>query len=326
MMKSGCLFTRAALCALLASLISADVHAQAARRKGGAADPEGRAIRKPVPESVKVERDIVYAAYKDRKVMLDLYLPKQPGALKIPCIVVIHGGGWRSGDKTRFAAIAGNLAEQGFAAACIGYRLLPEVEFPAPVVDCKAAVRWVRANAARHGIDPDRIGAIGGSAGGHLVAMLATSSSVKELEGEGGSPGVSSRVQAVVAMATPADMTNFAERTKIDKALAALISPAAHVSKDSVPILLMHGTNDRTVPMAQSELLLEKYQKAGVPAELIKVDGAPHAFWNGQWFDDTMKRSAEFFRKQLGQAAPAGAERKMDKGEGDSGSGKKTEK
>src|SRR4029077_5650098 len=128
-----------------------------------------------------------------RKVMLDLYLPKEPGSAKIPCIVVIHGGGWGTGDKTRFAAIAARLAEQGFAAACIGYRLLPEVEFPAPVVDCKAAVRWVRANAAQHGIDPDRIGAIGGSAGGHLVAMLGTSASVNELEGEGGNPGVSSR-------------------------------------------------------------------------------------------------------------------------------------
>ena len=310
-MKAGCSFTHAVLCALLASsLIPADVNAQATKKGKGTANPEGRAIRKPVPESVKVERDIVYATYGERKVMLDLYLPKQPGASKIPCIVVIHGGGWRSGDKTRFAAIAGNLAEQGFAAACIGYRLLPEVEFPAPVVDCKAAVRWVRANAAQHGIDPDRIGAIGGSAGGHLVAMLGTSDSVKELEGDGGNPGVSSRVQAVVAMATPADMTNFAERTKIDKALAALISPVTHVSKDSAPILLMHGTKDGTVPMAQSELLLEKYQKAGAPAELIKVDGAPHAFWNGEWFDDTMKRSVEFFRKQLGQTTAAGAEKK----------------
>jgi len=309
-MKSGRLVSLASLYALLASfLFAANVHAQAGRKGKGNADPEGRAIRRPVPESVEVERDMVYATYGERKVMLDLYLPKHPTAAKIPCIMVIHGGGWRSGDKTRFAAIAGNLAEHGFAAACIGYRLLPEVEFPAPVVDCKAAVRWVRANAAKHGIDSDRIGAIGGSAGAHLVAMLGTSASVKELEGDGGNPGISSRVQAVVAMATPADMTNFAARTKIDKALAALISPVTHVGRDSAPILLMHGTNDRTVPMAQSELLLEKYRKTGAPAELVKVDGAPHAFWNGQWFDDTMKRSVEFFRKQLGPATAAAAEK-----------------
>ncbi len=100
-------------------------------------------------------------------------------------------------------------------------------------------------------------------------------------------------------MATPADMTSFAERAKIDPALAALISPVTHVSKDSAPVLLMHGTKDAVVPMAQSELLLEKYQKAGAPAELIKVDGAIHAFWNGQWFDDTVKRAAGFFHKHL---------------------------
>ncbi|MBX7207858.1 MAG: alpha/beta hydrolase [Verrucomicrobiaceae bacterium] len=293
---------------LASSLITAsDANAQAAQRKRRPnANPEGRAITKPLPESVKVERDIVYATYGERKVMLDLYLPKQPGAAKIPCIVVIHGGGWRSGDKTRFAALASKLAEQGFAAACIGYRLLPEVQFPAPIVDCKAAVRWVRANAPQHGIDPDRIGTIGGSAGAHLAAMLGTSDQEPKLEGDGGNPGISSRVQAVVAMATPADMSNFAERTKIDPALAALISPVTHVSKDSAPILIMHGTQDRTVPLAQSELLLSKYKTAGASAEFFRVEGAPHAFWNGQWFNDTLKRAVEFFRKQLSATSVAG--------------------
>jgi pectinesterase len=307
-MQTPSLFTRLVLCAIAAAAplaLVADAAAQAEPKRGrGAANPEGRAIRRALPDSVKVERDIVYATYGERKVMLDLYLPKQPGAGKIPCIVVIHGGGWRSGDKTRFAALAGELAGRGFAAACIGYRLLPEVEFPAPVMDCKAAVRWVRANAAKHGIDPDRIGAIGGSAGAHLAAMLGTSSGEARLEGEGGNPGVSSRVQAVVAMATPADMSAFAERTKIEKGLAALISPVTHVTKDSAPVLLMHGTMDRTVPMAQSELLLATYRKAGARAELVKVDGAPHAFWNGQWFEDSVARAAAFFREHLGPAAP----------------------
>ncbi len=260
-----------------------------------------------VPETVRVERDIVYAKYGSREVQLDLYLPKKPDAEKIPCIVCIHGGGWRSGDKNRFAAIAAHLADKGFAVACIGYRLLPEVEFPAPVVDCKAAVRWVRANAAKYGIDPDRIGAIGGSAGGHLVAMLGTSAKVAKLEGEGGNPGVSSRVQAVVAMATPADMTRFGERSgKVDKDLITLISPVTHVDQDAAPILLLHGTGDKTVPMEQSEMLLAKYRKAGVAAELVKIKDAPHAFWNGgEWFAETMDRSVKFFRATLGVTAKA---------------------
>ncbi|MSU48377.1 MAG: alpha/beta hydrolase [Opitutus sp.] len=299
-------FFRSALLAALTlpALLSPDAVAQGAQKKGrAAADPEGQPVRRALPDSVKVERDIVYAKYGDREVKLDLYLPKRPATEKIPCIVVIHGGGWRSGDKTRFAAIAGALAEQGFAAACIGYRLLPEVEFPAPVLDCKAAVRWVRANATKHGIDSDRIGAIGGSAGGHLVAMLGTSDQVAKLEGDGGNAGVSSRVHAVVAMATPADMTRMAERSKIDLELARLISPVTHVSKDSAPVLLLHGTKDALVPMAQSELLLEKYQKAGAKAELVKIEGGAHAFWNLAQFDETMKLALKFFRAELGGSA-----------------------
>lgn len=298
--RTGCLALAVAVFALLVaqSEFTPVLYAQPAQKKR----PDSS-----VPDSVKVERDIVYAKYGKREVKLDLYLLKKPASERIPCIVVITGGGWTSGDKTRFAAVASHLADRGFAAACIDYRLLPEVEFPAPVMDCNAAVRWVRANAAKHGIDPDRIGAMGGSAGGHLAAMLGTSHNEPKLEGDGGNPGVSSRVQAVVGMATPTDMTRFADRTKLNKEMAALVSPVTHVSKESAPLLLLHGTKDGTVPMQQSELLLEKYKKAGASAELVKIPDGVHAFWNfEQWFDDTMKRSVEFFGTQFGTAKPSG--------------------
>lgn len=270
----------------------------APKRKAG--NPEGEPVRRSFPASVKVERDLVYARYGNREVKLDLYLPRTPAGNAIPCIVVIHGGGWRSGDKTRFAPIAAALAEQGFAAACIGYRLLPEVEFPAPILDCKAAVRWVRAHATRYGIDPDRLGAIGGSAGGHLVAMLGTSAHLTALEGDGGNPGWPSRVQAVVAMATPADMRAFGERAGITPDLIALISPVTHVDRAAAPVLLLHGTKDALVPVAQSELLRDKYRQAGASAELITVAEAPHAFWNDErYFPDVIKRSVDFFRRTL---------------------------
>ena len=298
-MKSPLAFS-ALLVVVAFAALSPSAHAQANKKKrGAAADPEGQPPRRALPASVKVERDIVYARYGEREVKLDLYLPKQPASAKIPCIVVVHGGGWRSGDENRFAHIAGKLAEEGFAAACIGYRLIPEVEFPAPVVDCKAAVRWVRANAAKHGLDPDRIGAIGGSAGGHLVAMLGTSDAVAKLEGEGGNAGVSSRVHAVVAMATPADMTQGRVGGTIGAELARLISPVTHVSSKSAPILLLHGTKDTLVPMAQSELLLEKYRQAGAKAELVKIEDGAHAFWNLTQFDQTMVLAVKFFRETL---------------------------
>jgi pectinesterase len=150
-------------------------------------------------------------------------------------------------------------------------------------------------------MDPDRIGAMGGSAGGHLVALLATSHHEPKLEGDGGNANISSRVQAVVAMATPADMTQFADRGNLDKEMVALISPIKHVSQASAPILLLHGTNDRTVPMQQSERLLEKYQQAGGTATLVKFPDANHAFWNNEpWFGETMKRSVEFFHSEFG--------------------------
>ena len=283
-----------------------------------ASQEQKKVQRGRVPASVTVVRDIVYAKYGEREVQLDLYLPKEPARKPMPCVVVIHGGGWRSGDKQRFAPIAARLAENGFAAVCIGYRLLPEVSFPAPVEDCKAAVRWVRANATKHDIDPDRIGAIGGSAGAHLAAMLATSHKAADLEGRGGNPGVSSRIQATVAMATPADMTQFAQRSSIGDELAKLISPLTHVDADSASILLIHSNADKTVPFEQSERLQAKYKEAGVRAELVTIDGAPHAFWNSpQWFDDTLANAVKFFNDTLNSAKSQSQRQRQQSGDVD---------
>jgi len=244
------------------------------------ARPRPAPIFKP-PDSVKVVRDIVYAAYGARKVMLDLYLPKSPPGGRMPCIMVIHGGGWRSGDKNRFARFASMFAEKGFVAPCIGYRLRPEVKIRQCVEDAKASVRWVRANADKYGIDAERIGAFGGSAGAHLAAMLGTSFKAAELEGAGGNEGVSSRVHAVVALAPPTDMTAF-DRFMGKPEAARLISPVTYVDADSARFLLMHCKGDRLVPYKQSIILREKLKKANVPVRLITVVRGGHAFWNGR--------------------------------------------
>jgi arylsulfatase A len=225
---------------------------------------------------------------------------------------VIRGGGWRQGDKDFFAPIAAGLAAKGLAAACIEYRVLPDVTMADAVNDTKAAVRWMRAEGKRYGIQTDVIGALGGSAGGHLVALLATSYKVSRLEGSGGHAGFSSRIQAVVPMAPVVDFVTMSQarqesgggavRTifENDAEMARLLSPVTHLDRDSAPMLLMHGNADKTVPIAQSQEMLERCKKAGVPAEMVTIDGAPHGFWNmPQWSAETIEKSARFFHAML---------------------------
>ena len=258
-----------------------------------------------LPDNVEVKRDIVYAEYGAKQLRLDLYFPKSRPAGPIPGIVVIRGGGWRAGDKNAFAPIAAGLAARGFAAACIEYRVLPEFTIMDAVNDSKAAVRWMRAEGKPYGIRTDAIGAIGGSAGGHLVALLATSSKAAALEGSGGHDGVSSRLQAVVAMAPVVDFEAmpqaiggvFAGNADLAKQLA----PVTYLDKGAPPFLLIHSNADKTVPIAQSAQMLERCKKLGIPAELVTIDGAPHAFWNlPQWAAETIDRSARFFHSKMG--------------------------
>jgi pectinesterase len=227
----------------------------------------------------------------------------------MPGVIVVRGGGWRSGDKDAFAFIAGQLAKEGFVAASIEYRTSSEAKFPAAVHDVKAAVRWMRARAATYGIDPNAIGAIGGSAGGHLVALLATSGGVSELEGSGGNGTTSSRVQAVVAMACVCNLAlaGGSAREFIGEPVAAradavtLGSPVTHVNSQSAPLLLLHSRTDPVVPFAQSVDIDSLYRRVGAPSVLKEIDAPEtHAFWNNaQYFPETMSEAVAFLRKHL---------------------------
>ena len=162
----------------------------------------------------------------------------------------------------------------------------------------------------KYNIDPDRLGAFGGSAGAHLAAMLGTSYKVEKLEGDGGNKGVSSRVHAVVALATPADMTAFG-RYSGNAEEAKLISSVTYVDKDSAKFLLMHSEGDRVVPHKQSVILQEKLTKAGVPVQLTTIEGASHAFWNGNspTAQKTLADSITFFQKTLPPPKPTPTEK-----------------
>jgi acetyl esterase/lipase len=285
------------------------------RMSGQQALEGGNAARNafPVPATVRVVHDLVYAEYGERRLKLDLYLPSESGKRgATPAVIVVRGGGWRSGDKEAFGFIAGQLAKEGFVAASIEYRTSAEARFPAAVQDVKAAVRWMRAHASAYAVNPMAIGAIGGSAGAHLVVMLATSGGVKDLEGAGGNTTTSSEVQAVVAMACVCNMnmkgTAVAEFIGAPlEAHAAEIkaaSPITYVSKRSAPLLLLHSQTDPVVPFEQSVEIERLYRSVGAPAVLKAID-APrtHAFWNDtRYFPETIKHAIEFFRKHLTSA------------------------
>lgn len=254
---------------------------------------------------------------------LDLYLPKgqeQP----MPCILVIQGGGFLPQDGSRFRSFAAFLADHGFAAALLSYRGRPDFHYQDTVGDVKVAARFVRSVAKEHGIDPDRLGAMGRSAGGTLAALLATTGGESDLEGQGGHAGFSSRIQAGVALAGVFDFIGrFTDPEQIRLMPNAVskkqtngewIGPAfspedpdwirasaiRHVDAQDPPMLLLHCRDDRTVPWIQSRDFHQALVKAGVTAEVTFYEKGGHGF---QGLGDTpMEDMVRFFRKTLTQA------------------------
>jgi acetyl esterase/lipase len=235
-----------------------------------------------------VQRDVVYGRGGAQDLHADLAYPRNaPGPL--PAIIHIHGGGWIGGTYHDAAIL--QRARDGYFAASIEYRLSNIAKWPAQIQDCKCAVRWLRANAARYHIDPNRIGVIGESAGGHLVACLGTMAGRPELEGRGGYPGVSSAVQAVVDfygptdLSTPAIYSDEAKRLTLGlfgvprdqaPALWQSASPARYAQAGDPPMLLIHGDADTLVPLAQSTLFAAALAQAGVPHQLLIVKNGLH--------------------------------------------------
>jgi acetyl esterase/lipase len=284
-LKIVCVFTLS----LLTPLVPATAQDKASRVKANA--KENAAI----DEKIKILSDIEYAKVGDNPLTIHFYAPKSPSSKPLPCIVWIHGGGWQNGDKSSGLARVGKWVATGeYAGASVGYRLTDVASWPAQIHDCKAAIRYLRANAKQLGIDPDRIGVWGASAGGHLVSLLGTSGDVKELEGELGTTGVSSRVTCVVDYCGPSDFLRFdADAPKMSQPgqpvyklfggplkdkleMAKLASPATHASQDDPPFLIVHGTDDKTVPLDQGVSFHEIQRKAGMNTTLVKIEGGGH--------------------------------------------------
>lgn len=261
-------------------------------------------------------KDVTYARYGDRTLEMDIYRPKKEWG-KLPAVICIHGGGWAKGNRQSHANLAQAIAERGFVAATISYRLSGEAPFPAAIHDCKAAVRYLRANADSLGIDSDHIGAIGLSAGGHLTALLATTADAEALEGNGGNQGFSSRIQAAIPMGAQTDflndrtrsISNHIERGKIWRQFLGgnqaekretyqLASPIEQIDKADPPCLLITGENDD--PSTHGNRFRQRLSENNIATGLTLIKGAPHPFLGKQvWFDQAVDAAAAFFTKHL---------------------------
>lgn len=289
---------------------------QDARPAGQASAPrlDGKTeIPRTTLSELSEQLDITYARYGDRTLEMDIFRPKKVWE-NLPAIVCIHGGGWQKGSKINHRKVAQALAFRGFVTASISYRLSGEAQFPAHIKDCKAAVRFLRANAKWYGIDPAKIGVIGHSAGGHLAALLGTSGGVKDLEGDGGNADFSSAVQAAVPMGAQTDFLSERNRKISAKKeiwqkfmggsrdeqpnLYRLASPLAHLDKTDPPMWLITGEKDD--PSTHGDELRRKMEELKIPTGLTVIKDAPHPFTVKQiWFDEMLNVAAEFFHKHL---------------------------
>ncbi|HNS21692.1 MAG TPA: alpha/beta hydrolase [Sedimentisphaerales bacterium] len=264
-----------------------------------------------VPAGVEERLGVEYGQGGSHPLLLDLYVPT--GRTKAgPAILFIHGGAWKSGKRADMKYYCAKFAERGYVTATVTYRLLQEAPFPAAVQDVKCAVRWLRANAAAYRVDPNRIAVSGNSAGGHLAMMIGYSDD-PSLEGDGGHPGVSSRVLAVVDFYGPTDLTtDYARNHKLitdflggktfEEApeVFQLASPLSHLTKDDPPTLIFQGTIDSLVPVAQADALADKLKELGIDYIYERYEGWPHAMDLAEAVNRRcVYQMEQFFRKHV---------------------------
>lgn len=281
-------------------------------------------VRPELPADVTQHLGVTYASDDQRELKLDLYVPKVAGASRLPnassqkypAIIFIHGGGWYKGEPSSYTPMAQQLAARGFVTANIEYRLSGEAAFPAAIHDCKSAVRWLRQNAEKYAIDPDRIGAVGGSAGGHLCGLLAATGKVDKLAGSGGNLHQSSAIQAAVIMAGPMDLSTpetlanaqrdprrrlqtfmggtwqEARQNYIDA------SPNRHIDKNTPPLCFIDGEFDKPgTRYTHTKRMLDDF---GIPHQTHIIRNAPHPFWTSHpFFEPALGHVEAFFKKHL---------------------------
>jgi len=270
-----------------------------------------RAAEPVVPDNVTVERDIEFSNPDKQHLQVNLAMPKE-GSGPFPAVVCIHGGGFRAGKRESYDKLIRTLAQNGYVAITVTYRLAPAYPFPAAVLDCKAAVRWLRANAAKYHADPARIGVTGGSAGGHLAQFLGVTAGVKEFDA-GENLDQSSAVKCVVNFYGPSDFTKsygasvdaaevlplfFGGDLSVKRREHIVGSPLYWATPDAAPTLIVHGTKDDHVAYEQAVWMADRLKACEVEVELLTMEGAGHGF-KGADAEKAEKALLAFFDKHL---------------------------
>jgi acetyl esterase/lipase len=236
---------------------------------------------------VSIEQGVVIGRGGDRDLRADVFTPPD-GLGNRAGVLLIHGGGWTSGDRSQLRGYGILLGRIGYTSVACEYRLAPAAKWPAQIHDVKAALRWMRANAGSLGIDPAKIAVSGNSAGGHLSLMMAGTQNMPEFEGDGGNPGAGTDVAACIAFYAPAllytprrvlpEQLNFLFGEGYAEETAKAASPITHVASSFPPTCLITGTNDALVPYEASFRMFEALTAAGAKAELHAYEGLPHGF------------------------------------------------
>jgi pectinesterase len=260
-----------------------------------------------------------YCTRNGKALFLDAFYPTVDLKKQRPAVLLIHGGGWRTGDRSMNVAMAKRLANAGYVAVTADYRLSTDSLYPAAVHDLKEVVRWLRAHADTLGIDTGRIVAMGCSAGGQLAALLGTTGDLSTLEGTGGTTGYSSAVQAIIDVdgllafdhpesgegddsRTTSAATHWFGGPKTETVAlwreASALTYAARSDVNPAPILLLNSSVDRM--HAGRDDLLAIYKKRGTYSEVHTFPDAPHPFWLfNPWFEPTMNYTLAFLKRVL---------------------------
>ncbi|MFO0949913.1 MAG: alpha/beta hydrolase [Isosphaeraceae bacterium] len=275
------------------------------------AGPKAVPAQEAAASKVTTENDVVYTKAGDAELKLDLARPST-GDGPFPAVLVIHGGAWRGGNKSSNRPLLTRFAERGYVAVSPQYRFCPKELFPAQVHDVKAAVRWLKAHAKEYRIDPDRVGAVGFSAGAHLALMLGLTSAADGLEGDAPAGAPDTKVSAVVNFFGPTELSapdipdvsrplvrDFLGGSPEEKPEAAKkASPITYISKDDPPVLTFQGTKDPLVPHTQATRLVDAMTAAGVPGRVELLIGAGHG-WQGDQLNHTLAEMFAFFDANL---------------------------